>query len=676
MKANFRYKLIIIPFAFMMMVLIAPVSINAEPLVIKDSRNQAVSLGQPPQRVVSLVPSLSEIIEAIGAGGHLVGVTYHDTYPAELASKAIVGGFASPNIDKIADLNPDVILVSERHTAVVDHFKGGPVQLICLEINSIDESFSVIEVLGRLFNRADQSEQLINNIRQELDLVARKVARIPENDRKRVLRVMGPPFEGALTVLVPGDDSFQNEMIAAAGGLPLVTGQNGATVQISADQWQRFNPQVVYSCGPDMPTITEALNQPPWNTVDAVANHQVNAFPCILTCRAATHTGDFVGWLASRTYPEYFSRADYQVYPNGLLNTRSIDLDLAYVKQARIQYTRMHDFVNKTLMIELAEPMTVLSTLEGQRKRVRVLGNHYSPAPCWSVTHHLGLDASRDITYRTLGVSAKKSAFLFTGADLDRLAIGQARFRDMAAYALVTAGVQGNAVSMSKDIGHYYEPGTINIIVLTNMKLTPRAMSRAVISITEAKTLALLDLDIRSTYQPLQLSATGTGTDNIIVAQGTGATITMTGGHSKMGELIARAVYDGVREAVYKQNGIVARRSVFQRLEDRGLTPLKIIGKQGCACGLTRYELASALEALLMNARYAGFVEMAMVMDDKIQAGLIEDISTFDALSHRIAEEIAGQAIDRLDPIYPLASDDPTSLDQSLNALLNGLSHR
>ena len=487
---------------------------------------------------------------------------------------------------------------------------------------------------------------------------------------------MGPPSEGALTVLVPGDDSFQNEMIAAAGGLPLQTGQNGAVGQISADQWQRFNPQVLYGCGPDMSAITEALKQPPWNTVDAVVNHQVYGFPCILTCRAATHTDDFVAWLASRTYPEYFSRADFQVYPNVLLDSRPIDLDLAYVKQARIQYTRMHDFVNKTLMIELTEPMTVLSTLEGQRKRIRVIGNHYSPSPCWSVTHHLGLDASRDITYRTLGVSAKNGAFLFTGADLDRLAIGQARFRDMAAYALVTAGVQGNAVSMSKDIGHYYEPGTINIIVLTNMKLTSRAMSRAVISITEAKTLALLDLDIRSTYQPLQLSATGTGTDNIIVAQGTGPAITMTGGHSKMGELIARAVYNGVREAVQKQNGIVARRSVFQRLEDRGLTPLKIVGKEGCDCGLSRFELASAMEALLMNSHYAGFVEMAMAIDDKVRAGLIEDISAFHALSHRIAEEIAGHPIDRLEPIYALSSDDSTILDQSLNALLNGLSHR
>jgi len=58
----------------------------------------------------------------------------------------------------------------------------------------------------------------------------------------------------------------------------------------------------------------------------------------------------------------------------------------------------------------------------------------------------------------------------------------------MEILALVTAGVKSNAVRMSKDTGRYYEPGTINIILLPNMKLTSRAMTRAIISATEAKT--------------------------------------------------------------------------------------------------------------------------------------------------------------------------------------------
>ncbi|MBR9986561.1 MAG: adenosylcobinamide amidohydrolase, partial [Desulfosarcina sp.] len=73
---------------------------------------------------------------------------------------------------------------------------------------------------------------------------------------------------------------------------------------------------------------------------------------------------------------------------------------------------------------------------------------------------------------------------------------------------------------------------TINIIVLANMRLTPRAMNRAIISATEAKTAALQDLDIRSSYTPMTNPATGTGTDNIIVVQGDGTRIDNAGGHT------------------------------------------------------------------------------------------------------------------------------------------------
>ncbi len=141
----------------------------------------------------------------------------------------------------------------------------------------------------------------------------------------------------------------------------------------------------------------------------------------------------------------------------------------------------------------------------------------------------------------------------------------------MTVYALVTAGVTSNAVRMGHDTGNFYEPGTINVLILTNMQLSPRAMTRAMISVTEGKTAALTELDIRSSYSP-NLPATGTGTDNILVVQGEGQAIDNAGGHTKMGELIARAVYDGVLEAVARQNGITRERTIFARLAERHIS--------------------------------------------------------------------------------------------------------
>jgi adenosylcobinamide amidohydrolase len=77
-------------------------------------------------------------------------------------------------------------------------------------------------------------------------------------------------------------------------------------------------------------------------------------------------------------------------------------------------------------------------------------------------------------------------------------------------------------------------------------------MARSIITITEAKTISLQDLDMRSSYNP-EIQATGTGTDNIIVVSGFGPKITYVGGHAKAGEIIAKTVTSAVKEAILKQ---------------------------------------------------------------------------------------------------------------------------
>ncbi|MBE9542589.1 MAG: adenosylcobinamide amidohydrolase, partial [Proteobacteria bacterium] len=231
------------------------------------------------------------------------------------------------------------------------------------------------------------------------------------------------------------------------------------------------------------------------------------------TCRASTNTGYFISWLSSAIYTDEFSKKENQVLEEKVFKSRRLDLNLDFIKDARILYSHIHDFENKTLVINFKKPLSVVSTLEGQRNGIESVGNHYSPPPCWRIGHKSGLKGVRERVYQLIDKSDKNASFLFTGADMDNLAIKKQRFRQMEILALVTAGVKSNSVRMSKDIGRYYEPGTINIILLPNMKLTSRAMTRAIISATEAKTAALMDMDIRSSYSSKLHRATGTGTD-------------------------------------------------------------------------------------------------------------------------------------------------------------------
>ncbi len=525
-------------------------------------------------------------------------------------------------------------------------------------------------MLGKIFNRQKQAETLIKNIKNELQIVAWKVERIPKSKRKRVIRLMGRD-----PVMTPGDDSFQNEYIRIAGGISPELNKKGNIVPVSKEEWIRFNPQIIYGCGGDKETAEKFFDRPGWKDVDAVKNGKIFYFPCELTCRASTSAGYFASWLFARIYENEFSRKEVQIFKDHIFKSRHFDIDLDYIEDARIVYSRIHDCVNKTLIIEFKTPLSIVSSLEGQRKNIISVGNHYSPPPCWALGHKLGLKKIREQVYQVIGKSEDEVSFIFTGADMDNLAVKQKQFKDMKVYALVTAGVKSNAVRMSVDEGRFYEPGTINIMLLSNMKLTPRAMTRAIISATEAKTAALQDFDIRSSCTPIIHQATGTGTDNIIVVEGKGSKINNAGGHTKIGELIAKAVYEAVQEAVYKQNGIVSGRNVFQRLKDRKISGFGLISVDVCECNVGKYNLIEAFEEMLLQPRYAGFIELSFAISDDYEKGLVNDLDFFELWCSDMAEEIAGEKIEQM--INLIADKDmPRVLRMALNSLLNGLCFR
>jgi len=635
-----------------------------------DSGGKIITINKKPESVVSLVPSITEILFKIGAGDSVKAVTYHDTYPSDAASKEIVGGFYSPSLKTIEAMQPDIVFYSRLHKKLVEKLGHVKYKLINFETDSITDSYKNINLLGNIFNKEKNASIIVDEIKYRLKVIEKKISKIPQPKRKKVLRLMGRD-----QFMTPGDDSFQNEMIRAAGGIPPVLGKKGNIVVITKEEWMNFNPQVIYGCGGDRDSAKKFFNRLGWNDGDAAKNGKIFYFPCDLTCRASTNTGYFVSWLSSVIYTDEFSKKENQVLKEKVFKSRRLDLNLDYIKDARILYSHIHDFENKTLVINFKKSLSVVSTLEGQRNGIDSVGNHYSPPPCWRIGHKPGLKGVRESVYQVIGKSEKNSSFLFTGADMDNLAIKKQRFREMEILALVTAGVKSNALRMSKDAGRYYEPGTINIILLPNMKLTSRAMIRAIISATEAKTAALMDMDIRSSYSPKLHRATGTGTDNIIVVEGEGIKIDSSGGHTKMGELIAKAVYGGVQEAIYKQNGLFIERNIFQRLRERKISIYGLVSSVNCNCMPEKNKTVGILEELLLNPLYSGFIKSALALSDDYEKGLLDNLSAYNIQCKGVAEKIAGNKIAELKDLIGI-DDIPIVLKSALNALLNGIYFR
>ena len=347
---------------------------------------------------------------------------------------------------------------------------------------------------------------------------------------------------------------------------------------------------------------------------------------------------------------------------------RPLAIDLGSVAQIRVIPSRIRGLTHKTLLIDFARPLPVLSTLAGFKAQIGSIGNHYLPPASWGGYDEAGLAGLHARTCRVLERPEQSTGLLFTGVDVGYLSLQRRQYRETVVYALVTAGVKSNAAHMVKDRGEYYEPGTINIILLSNRTLCSRAMTQALIVATEAKTAALHDLDIRSSDSPLRHAATGTGTDGVLVAQGAGTPIDYAGGHTKVGELIAKAVYSGVLEAIAQWEGLTSGRSILKRLHERHLSLTDMFDDRFDS----RCELSTALEELLREPRYAGFLATALSVSDDYDAGLIGDLGAFEFWCRQLAEEIAGEKI--VPPMDLFEADG--LLPMALNSLANGLSIR
>ena len=144
-------------------------SFAAYPVSVQDSKGNTLKFFKPPQKVVSLVPSATEILFKIGAKDFVKAITYHDIPLAGAADKQIVGGFFLPSLDKIEDANPDMIILSSIHKDIIERFKNTECKLFIFQSNTIANSYKTIAALGKIFDREKQAQKIIEINKAEIN---------------------------------------------------------------------------------------------------------------------------------------------------------------------------------------------------------------------------------------------------------------------------------------------------------------------------------------------------------------------------------------------------------------------------------------------------------------------------------------------------------------------------
>ena len=253
-------------------------------------------------------------------------------------------------------------------------------------------------------------------------------------------------------------------------------------------------------------------------------------------------------------------------------------------------------------------------------------------------------------TIREIGLDLETTTGMETAVHMETAAIRTETYQHLSATAIVTGGVEvnggrvGDPATWVEDgrVAPEYRLGTINILLCVNVDLSEGAMARALVTCTEAKTAALGELVAESHYS--RGLATGSGTDGtaIIADMESEYYLTDTGKHSKIGELIGRAVKGAVKEALYRQSGMGPEKQhdVFRRMSRFGLTRAGIYGKCKEIYGETapgRPEFEAAAEVLAKESKWvinASFLAHAI---DQMDWGLLSAEETLAAADEILA---------------------------------------
>lgn len=282
----------------------APTEIPAKKFT--DGLGREITLETTPQRIVSLAPSNTEILFAIGAGSQVVGRDEFSDYPAEAASIESIGGsFGEYNIEAIVALKPDLVLAAEINTPeLVKQLEDLGLTVFYLKNPiTLEEMYVNLDVVGQLSGH-DVTE-LINSLEARVNAVDEKIT--PISARPTVFYEIDATDAAKPYSYGPG--TFGDLLIQRAGGANLVTlaGITDAYPQVSLEQIVLANPSVII-LGDSMWGVTpeSVLARAGWDALDAVKNNQIFAFDDNLVSRPGPRLVDGLEQLAKLLHPELF----------------------------------------------------------------------------------------------------------------------------------------------------------------------------------------------------------------------------------------------------------------------------------------------------------------------------------------------------------------------------------
>ena len=196
----------------------------------------------PARRIVSLVPALTEMLFAVGAGPQVVGVSSYDDFPPEVQSRTRVGALLDPDTERILSLKPDLVIVYGSQTDREGQFGRAGIRVYKYRHAGIANVQQTIRDLGALTGRSDDGEKVVGQLQSQLDAIR---ARVRGRPRPKTMLVIGRDMMALRGVYVSGGVGFLHEILDVAGGEDAFGDVKREAVQPSSETMIVRAPQVI-----------------------------------------------------------------------------------------------------------------------------------------------------------------------------------------------------------------------------------------------------------------------------------------------------------------------------------------------------------------------------------------------------------------------------------------------
>jgi iron complex transport system substrate-binding protein len=276
------------------------------PMTVSDDMGRQVTLPALPGRIISLAPSNTEILFAVGAGDQVVGVTTYCNYPPEVQNREKIGGFAANTIsvEKIVAMEPDLVVAAGPiHQPVIEALDKVSIPVVALDPHSMEDVYAAIELVGRLTGHTDQAAQVVTDMQVRVESVTGRLAAVPEAER---LRVYWEVFDEPR--MTAGPSTFIGQLIDLAGGVNIFADVSEEYPQINDEEVIQRNPAVIMGADTMGEKLTTDLvaQRPGWDQIDAVRNGRIYLFDGDMVSRSSPRLAQVLEMMAQALYPDLF----------------------------------------------------------------------------------------------------------------------------------------------------------------------------------------------------------------------------------------------------------------------------------------------------------------------------------------------------------------------------------